>query len=57
VVVVCFLGVCHSVIEDTLLIMLLGADIIPILLGRLVFSVLIVAFLARTFYARQPTFD
>ncbi len=57
VVVVCFLGVCHSVIEDTLLIMLLGADIIPILLGRLVFSVLMVAFLARTFYARQPTFD
>jgi hypothetical protein len=57
VVVVCFLGVCHSVIEDTLLIMLLGADIIPILLGRLVFSVLIVAFLARTFYARQPAFD
>ena len=49
-VVACFLGLCHSVIEDTLLILLLGADIIPILIGRFVFSCLIIAFIARYLY-------
>lgn len=47
-VVACFLGLCHSIIEDTLLIMLLGADIIPILIGRFVFSCIVIAWLART---------
>lgn len=54
-VVACFLGLCHSIIEDTLLIMLLGADIIPILLGRFVFSCLVIAWLARTVLPAQPT--
>lgn len=42
-----FLGLCHSLIEDTLLIMLLGADLSAILWARLVFSFLVIAVLAR----------
>ena len=42
-----FLSLCHSLIEDTLLIMLLGADLTTILLGRLVFTLLIVLGLIR----------
>jgi hypothetical protein len=51
-VVACFLGLCHSVIEDTLLILLLGADIVPILFGRFVFSCLIIALIARYVYPK-----
>lgn len=46
-VVACFLGLCHSVIEDTLLILLLGADLLPILFGRFLFACLVIAYLAR----------
>lgn len=53
-VVACFLGLCHSVIEDTLLILLLGADIWPILVGRFVFSCLVIAVLARTCFRMSP---
>jgi hypothetical protein len=42
-----FLGLCHSVIEDTLLIMLLGADLSGILWARVVFALLVIAVLAR----------
>jgi hypothetical protein len=42
-----FLGLCHSLIEDTLLILLLGADLSGILWARLAFAVVIVAILAR----------
>lgn len=42
-----FLGLCHSVIEDTLLIVLLGADLSGILWARLVFALLVIAVLAR----------
>ena len=52
-VVACFLGLCHSIIEDTLLILLLGADIIPILLGRFVFSCLLIALIARYVYPKD----
>lgn len=34
---VCFLCLCHSLIEDTLLILLLGADVMAVLWGRLFF--------------------
>lgn len=50
-IAVCFLGLCHSIIEDTFLMLLLGADIIPILLGRLIFSVLVVAVIARVMFS------
>lgn len=42
-----FLGLCHSLIEDTLLILLLGADLSAILWARVVFSLLFVALLSR----------
>lgn len=42
-----FLGLCHSIIEDTLLIMLLGADLSGILWARLAFALIVIAALAR----------
>jgi len=42
-----FLALCHSVIEDTLLMMLIGADTSAILWGRLIFALLATAILAR----------
>ena len=42
-----FLGLCHSVIEDTLLILLMGADLSAILWTRLVFAIAVTALLAR----------
>lgn len=42
-----FLGLCHSLIEDTLLILLLGADLSGILWARLGFALLVIALLAR----------
>lgn len=39
------LALCHSLIEDTLLIMLLGADLSGILYARLLFSILIITML------------
>ncbi len=47
-----FLGICHSVIEDTLLLLLLGADINAVLWGRLLFAIAVIAIWGR-FY-RQP---
>lgn len=44
---VSFLGLCHSLIEDTLLVMLLGAHLSAILWARLIFSVITIALLAR----------
>lgn len=43
-----FIALCHSLIEDTLLILLLGADLSGILWARLLFSLLVVAVIART---------
>jgi len=42
-----FLGLCHSLIEDTLLMMLLGADLGTIVVGRLIFSLLVIFSLGR----------
>ena len=43
----CFLGLVHSMIEDTLLIMAIGADLSGILWARLLFAIVIAALLAR----------
>lgn len=43
----CFLGLCHSVIEDTLLILMLGADLAGILWARLLFAIIVTAMIAR----------
>ncbi len=48
-----FLNLCHSLIEDTLLILLLGADLTAVLWVRLVFSLLVIVLLAR-FFNRVP---
>lgn len=50
-----FLSLSHSLIEDTLLILLLGADIMAILWLRIIFSVVIVALLARYIAAKEHT--
>lgn len=42
-----FLGICHSVIEDTLLILMMGADLGAILWTRLAFAILVTAAIAR----------
>lgn len=47
ILVVGFLSICHSVIEDTLLIMLLGADLSAILWGRAIFAILVIAIWGR----------
>lgn len=41
------LGLSHSLIEDTLLMMLIGADLTGILLGRVVFTLVIIFLLVR----------
>ena len=43
----CFLGLLHSVIEDTLLVMALGADLSGILWARIIFAFAVTAILAR----------
>jgi len=48
-----FLSLAHSLIEDTLLILLLGADVIAILWIRILFSVIIVALLAKYISMRE----
>ena len=44
---VTLMGLCHSIIEDTLLVMILGAHLSGIFWGRLVFSLLVVFLLVR----------
>ncbi|MEL4378402.1 hypothetical protein [Brucella cytisi] len=41
------MGLCHSLIEDTLIVVALGADIYVVLFGRLIFSIVLVAIFAR----------
>ncbi|MFA7428997.1 MAG: nucleoside recognition domain-containing protein [Rhodospirillaceae bacterium] len=48
---VCFMAICHSMIEDTLFIMALGGHWSGILVGRLVFSLIVMAVLARIVHA------
>lgn len=43
----CFLGLCHSLIEDTLLVMLLGAHWSAVFWGRLVFALVAITIAAR----------
>ncbi len=43
----CLLALCHSIIEDTLLVLLLGADLSGVLWARLAFSLVFIALLTR----------
>ncbi|CAH6859623.1 conserved membrane hypothetical protein [Vibrio chagasii] len=49
------LNLLHSLIEDTLLILLIGADFYTISWGRIVFSVLIVALISHAIKRVKPT--
>ncbi len=51
-----FLGLAHSLLEDTLLIMLIGADLSGILWARLVFAIVVIGLLARL-PAMRPILD
>ena len=47
------LCLCHSIIEDTLLLLLLGADLWGVLWARLLFSFVFVAVLSRLYFLRE----
>ncbi|WP_276208798.1 nucleoside recognition domain-containing protein [Halomonas faecis] len=53
VLTLCFLGLCHSLIEDTLLILLMGADLSGLLWARLGFALAVIALLARLPWLRR----
>jgi len=42
-----FMGICHSMIEDTFILMAIGGDLVGILVFRTIFSVFFVAILVR----------
>jgi hypothetical protein len=42
-----FMGLCHSLIEDTLFMLALGADISGVLIGRVLFALAVMALVAR----------
>lgn len=48
---VCFMAICHSMIEDTLFMIALGGHWSGIVVGRLVFSLVVMAVLARIVHA------
>lgn len=51
-----FLGLCHSLIEDTLLVMLLGAHLSGVLCLRLAFSLITIALMTRWMDRRSAAF-
>jgi hypothetical protein len=53
---VALMGLCHSIFEDTLLVMVLGAHVSGIFWGRLLFSLLAVFLLARVVKMLPPAF-
>ncbi len=53
----CLLALCHSLIEDTLLVLLLGADISGVLWLRLLFSLVFVALMTRWLASTSDRFQ
>jgi len=45
---VSLLGICHSLFEDTLLVLIIGADLYTVLFLRLLFSIIVIAILVRS---------
>lgn len=54
ILALCFLGLCHSVIEDTLLILLLGAELWAVLGARIAFAIVVIALIARWPQRQEP---
>ena len=52
-----FLCLCHSLIEDTLLMVLLGADLVSILIGRLLFTFIVMAIMAHIIFHKTKGMD
>ena len=52
---IALLGLCHSLIEDSLLMMVLGGHVSGVLWGRLVFALLVVFLLCRLLRLMPPT--
>lgn len=53
---ICLLHLSHSLIEDTILILMLGADLSAVLWGRLLFTFVVIAVLTRWAKGRSPAF-
>lgn len=53
---ICLLHLSHSLIEDSILILMLGADLSAVLWGRLLFTFSIIAILTRWAKGRSPDF-
>ena len=50
----CLLGLAHSLIDDTFLIMLLGANVFLCVVTRVIFAAIVVAILSRYLDTRTP---
>lgn len=53
----CLLSLCHSIIEDTLLVLTMGADLSGVLWARLAFSLVVVSLITRILLATSPEFQ
>ncbi len=51
---VCFLGVCHSLIDDTILVLLLGAHLSGALWARVIFALVLMAVVSRLYTRKNP---
>ncbi len=54
---ICLLSLSHSVIEDTLLVMMMGTDLSAVLWARLLFTAVIIAILTRWAKTRSQAFS
>lgn len=53
---ICLLHLSHSLIEDTILVLMLGADLSAVLWGRLFFTFIVISILTRWAKGRSPDF-